>query len=714
MKVLLLIFCICCSYNSLNAKNTTKDSLWNIWIDNNQSIEKKLTAIDKMVWDYYLFSQPDSGFYYANLAYKLAVDRKMKKAEAEALNTMGVSHSLRDNYSEASTYYNLSLKAWDKLNNQKGKAGALNNLSIIYKKQGDYDLAIKNLTESLTIYETMDDDDGVSNALNNIGNLYLEQKDYSNALSYHLRSLEACRHLNNDKSIAISLNNVGLIYKNQQKYKASLKYFNESLELSERINSEPDIANALNSLGSVSLIQKKYKNAFAYCSKSLAINRKIGRKLEISNTLNNIGHIYFEQNKIKEAISHSREALIIAQNNNMLFETGEAALLLYRSYKQNENETIALEMYELYTEVKDSIHSEKNHQEIIHQQIKYEYDKKKDLKDLEHKAELRQNEILMIERKKQQSIIVFSISIGLVLTLSFLFVLFKKLKVARMQKNEILTQKNTIETILEDVTDSINYAKHLQDAILPCHDDVKTRFPESFVLFNPKDAVSGDFYWFETINNISYLAVADCTGHGVPGAMVSVVCSNALNRTVFEYNLTAPSKILDKARELIISTFDKEGKNIKDGMDIVLCAFNHNELLYSGAHNPLWVIRKTSCLTNEQKTMPNVLIDGHYALIELKPTRQPVGDHYDIKPFNEEYLPLQKEDCLYLFTDGYTDQFGGEKGKKYMRKRFKKLLLGIQHHSIHGQYHLITEAFNDWKGVNNQIDDVCVIGLKIV
>ena len=194
-------------------------------------------------------------------------------------------------------------------------------------------------------------------------------------------------------------------------------------------------------------------------------------------------------------------------------------------------------------------------------------------------------------------------------------------------------------------------------------------------------------------NNILF-AAADCTGHGVPGAMVSVICNNGLNRSVREYGLTAPGEILNKTRELVIAEFEKSEDKVSDGMDIALCSLKGNELKYAGAHNPLWIIR-----------------DG--AIIETKANKQPIGQFDNPEPYTTHTLELHKGDSIYIFSDGFVDQFGGEKGKKFKAKAFRELLLSMQNKPMEQQKSTIDEAFEKWKGNLEQVDDVCVIGVRI-
>jgi PAS domain S-box-containing protein len=246
------------------------------------------------------------------------------------------------------------------------------------------------------------------------------------------------------------------------------------------------------------------------------------------------------------------------------------------------------------------------------------------------------------------------------------------------------------------IKDSIRNAKRIQDAMLPSEEFIRSQFNEIFVLYKPKEIISGDFYWFEIVNDMHFVAVADCTGHGVPGALLSVLCSNALTKVVKEYGVHIPSKILDKTAELLHDSFSQSDDNIKDGMDIALCCFHRDKriLEYAGANNSLYHVTQGE-------------------LIEIKADKQPIGYFRNRKPFTNNSIQIKKGDCFYLYSDGYADQFGGKHYKKFYYKPFKELLL--KNHSKHmaKQKQLLNDEFNHWKGNTMQIDDVCVIGFRI-
>jgi serine phosphatase RsbU (regulator of sigma subunit) len=299
---------------------------------------------------------------------------------------------------------------------------------------------------------------------------------------------------------------------------------------------------------------------------------------------------------------------------------------------------------------------------------------------------------------------------GLLLVFIFSGFMYNRFRVTRKQNKLIALQKKDVELksmLVEkanselsiknkEITDSIIYAKRIQAAILPPRNKIETYLGQSFVIYQPKDIVAGDFYWLEIKDDKVIFAVADCTGHGVPGAMVSVVCNNGLNRSVREYGLTRPNEILDKTRDIVIQEFDKSEEDVNDGMDISLVSldFNSKILQWSGANNALIIVRGSE-------------------VIEIKADKQPIGKYVKAKPFTNHELELVKGDVIYAFTDGFHDQFGGPNGKKYLYKRFRELLLKNASLDMKTQQTNFVNVFNEWKGENEQVDDICIIGVRI-
>lgn len=316
-----------------------------------------------------------------------------------------------------------------------------------------------------------------------------------------------------------------------------------------------------------------------------------------------------------------------------------------------------------------------------------------------------------------------------IIGLIFLFWVFLKLRTRQLLKKqevlegkieeatlEIREQKEMVEERNQEIMDSITYAKRLQNAILPPPRLVKEWLNDSFIFYKPKDIVAGDFYWMETTKrngrNVIFYAAADCTGHGVPGAMVSVVCSNALNRAIKEFGIADPGELLDKVAEIVQESFSKSEDTVKDGMDIAVCAVDliDRKLWFAGAHNALYRI------TNEDTKVPEnvkVLESGSRKLVEYRADKQPVGAFEHMEPFTTVEIQLEPGDCIYLFSDGFADQFGGEKGKKFKYKPFKELLLDIEAKEMDSQKDILDVEFERWRGNLEQVDDVCIIGLRV-
>jgi serine phosphatase RsbU (regulator of sigma subunit) len=301
-----------------------------------------------------------------------------------------------------------------------------------------------------------------------------------------------------------------------------------------------------------------------------------------------------------------------------------------------------------------------------------------------------------------------------------------ELKVAERTK-ELIESTKIIEKKNKDIIKSLSYARRIQNALLPNQELWKSALPNSFILYKAKDIISGDFYWLNgsAQGETLFFAACDCTGHGVPGAMVSVVGYNNLNRCINEFKLLKPSDILNRLNLLVEESFEMGGKSkgeINDGMDIALCSINYIEqkdptspkvrLQYSGANNPLWIIRKDQCRVIASENVNTFSFNG-YCLIEVIPNKQPIGRFRDRLPFNNHEFELFENDQIYIFSDGYADQFGGPKGKKFKQKQLKELLMSIQHLDMDEQKERLYHRFNEWRGNEEQVDDICVIGIRI-
>ncbi len=274
------------------------------------------------------------------------------------------------------------------------------------------------------------------------------------------------------------------------------------------------------------------------------------------------------------------------------------------------------------------------------------------------------------------------------------------------QKEEIVSQRDEIEAQRDllfdqkkEITDSIGYAQRIQAAILPHKSYLDRVIPEYFVLFKPRDIVSGDFYWIKEVDSSIVIVAADCTGHGVPGAFMSMLGITLLNELFVEGRTSRPGDIMEQLRTKVKAMLVQEGniRDQKDGMDMAIAVINKEKkhLQFAGAYNPLYLIRNGS------------------QLIELKGDKQPIGVHWEETEFRNQVVELKENDSIYVFSDGYVDQYGGEDRKKFKTRKFKELLLSVQSESMEKQKQIIDNAFEKWRGNTEQIDDVCVIGVRI-
>jgi serine phosphatase RsbU (regulator of sigma subunit) len=583
-------------------------------------------------------------------------------------------------------------------------ARSLNNLGLIYHDHGDYGMAIDCHTGSLKIKEQIKDKAGISGSLNNIGMIYWAQDDSKMALEYYHKSIAIATELNDKLGIATTLNNIGIIYESDKDYENAIDYHLRSLALREELDDKNGIGTSHGNIGILYRDQEKFNLAHDYFTQSLDIYEAMSDKKGMAFSLNNSGLTHLRQENYQAAIESSSRALTIAEQVDGATEIKDAAEILYLAYKAIGNNLKALEMHEQYMLMINSIRSEENRNEVIKQKFKYDFAKKEAIEKANHEAELKRRDDVAEEKQTNLNIIISSISIGLVLVIIFTIFLLNRFRLIRKQKALIEEQKKTVDHAYDEleeknneITDSITYARRIQEAIMPPMSLVEDTFADSFILYKPKDIVAGDFYWMETVlteaEPIIIYAAADCTGHGVPGAMVSVVCDNAMNRAVREFGRTDPGEILTKTRELVVQTFENSENDVKDGMDVSLCAIQGSILKFAGANNALWVIRNGE-------------------LQETKASKQAIGIVDNPVPYPTHEFKLEKGDLIYVFTDGFVDQFGGERGKKFKPANLRKLLLSIHDLPMKEQKKTIDEAFETWRGSLEQVDDVCFFAVR--
>ena len=582
-----------------------------------------------------------------------------------------------------------------------------NNLGYLFNVKGDFEKAIYYYDKCMIYKRRLDDKNGMALALNNLGALNAEIENYEIAKDYFDQSLVIYEETGHKRGLAQTYNNISTIIDELGATpEEELYYLRKSYSIRNEIGDYNGIAKTAHNLGKWHEDHGEIDSAEFYLLHSLEIYDSMQNLSGLAMSNNSLGKHYFERNlsaKAKPFIKKGLEYSEQAGDTKRILNSAHSNYLLAEKEK---NWKRAFDMYYLYDTMSDSLSNLDNVKLTTKQKYQFEYDKKvvaDSVKNIEQaKVQKAKFETLEAqnEKRRQQAYFLYG---GLGVVGIFAFFMFNRFRITKKQKVIIEDQKEKVDLAYDqleeknnEILDSIAYAKRIQSAILPPDKLVKEYLDQSFVLYKPKDIVAGDFYWMENAGDKILFAAADCTGHGVPGAMVSVVCNNGLNRSVREYGLTDPGEILDQTREIVIQEFEKSEDEVKDGMDIALCSLEDRTLSFAGAHNSLWIIRK-----------------GAQEIEEHKADKQPIGKFDVAAPFTTHKTELNEGDTFYIFSDGFADQFGGEKGKKFKASNFKKLLLEVVKESMPRQKELIDQTFEDWKGPLEQLDDVCVIGVRV-
>jgi len=611
-------------------------------------------------------------------------------------------------YDEAFKHHSIALELRKKIGDLVSVSKSLNSLGVVSRAQGDYQKAMGYYFKSLKIAEKTADKKRQAMVISNIGVVYMRQKDFEKALEYFYKALALDKTTKNLKGQAYDYGNIGILYSDLQERDSAIYYNKKAQFLLKELGDENAMIQVYNVIGGLYFVDKNLDSARYYYNLGLEIADRLNLKeQQVLSTLQ-VAHTYWKVGEPDKAIILCEEALKKAEKlgNKRMIQSSCDCISLAAEVKGDIQKA-----YDYYVKVVDldrEIYNRENDKKFARIELKHEYIKKEE----EILALKEKSEAIAKEKQKRQQIIIVAVVFGLLLLSIFFVLLYKRFKVTQQQKTlieakekETQEQKLLVEEKNKEITDSITYAKQIQEAILPTTKLVKEWLPNSFIFYQPKDIVAGDFYWMDQQGDNILFAAADCTGHGVPGAMVSVVCCNAMNRVIRDYNLLDPGEILDKTRELVVEQLNKSENpdivsmdNIRDGMDIAFCILNTktNELKYAGAYNPLWILRNAAD-----------------EIEEIKANKQAIGKVDNPLPFTTHQVQLNKGDSIYIFSDGFADQFGGEKGKKLKYKPFKQLLISMKNETMENQLKKLNNHFETWKGNLEQVDDVCVIGVKI-
>jgi serine phosphatase RsbU (regulator of sigma subunit) len=671
----------------------------------NDLADKKFAfrALDKMGRVLYtngFLSQARSAW--AN-ALQNAKDLNDKEWQAKLYNRIAWYLQREDNLKRCILYYDSALSV--------AKNSSEQLLSEVHRLKGrahydigDYKNAMDHYIAAQRLFEKNKwRNEEYGHLLHFIGSVFKQQNLYEKALDYYQQELQLARDIKNDALEAEALYLCAGMFGTMGDLEEELNYLQKAIEIYKRDDNKRMLALLYGNLSSNYGDKGDYKNAIASCEQALALYEETGATETLASVYRSLGDYSSKLGDHQKALAYLKRAMDLAEKieTKRLLNKADITEAMAFAYSRSGNYKKAFDLLLQYRYLNDSLTNQSNTEYLHDLEAQYETEKKEKEIALLNADKKAKDEELLRKQSQGRTLIIITV-LGLIIAIISGIAFFNKRKTNQLlsrQVNEINYQNAVIKEKNKDITDSIQYAKRLQEAVFPEANTLNNHFAESFVLFRPKDIVSGDFYWFEEVKGKTILAVGDCTGHGVPGAFMSILGHNLLNQIIIEQGLSDPAEILRLLDKQVSHALNKKGrKDYNDGMDIALCVIDktQKQMSFAGANRPLVVKTK----------------DG---LKELKPNKFPIGGNEEdrCKVFHKQELPLNDSDVLYLFSDGYYDQFGGPNGKKFKYKRLIEQISGIASKPLKEQEIILSSTLENWRGNLEQLDDICVVGVRI-
>ena len=672
----------------------------------------------------HLTGSSDKAIEYLKRALRLSEETGDKMRISTSALNIGIIRHYQGLYNEAVEYYLKSLKTAQEINFKIGSSRSYNNLGRAYFDQGLYYESIDNYLKALHIQEELGDKRGMSASYNNIGLIHKEQGSYDKAIEYYLKAVDIHNERNDKKGLSICYLNIGDLYNISDSSRKSIEYYNKALAHYEELRDYDGISKSNHSLGDIYLKQGLTGKANEYFLKTLKVYESIGDKmgiallgislanLNISLADSEISDPDQKTAYLKQAVAYGNKSLANSSEMKLLPAAKDAAKTLRTAYYKLGNYKKASEAADILIALQDSIFKEEKTRAIQEMSTKYETEK------IQQQIELQKSQLIAKDTKiKQQRTFRNALAGGLVAIILISVITArayrqkkidnKKIKEQNeeiLKSNEELKQLNeTARRQNEEIMTSILYAKKIQSAVLPPETYITELLNENFVFYKPKEIVSGDFYWIKQVNQYIVLVSADCTGHGVPGAFMSMLGIGYLNEIVQRREITQANLVLNELRKVIKHSLRQTGKKdeSRDGIDLALCVIDvkTNIMQYAGAYSPLYIISNSN---------------GEAEFKEIKADLMPVGVHFaSDKPFTNHQVQLEIGDTFYISTDGFIDQMGGINNTRFSSRNFKKLLLEIYDQPMYEQKEILDQTLKDWMGEHPQRDDILVIGARI-
>jgi serine phosphatase RsbU (regulator of sigma subunit)/tetratricopeptide (TPR) repeat protein len=608
-----------------------------------------------------------------------------------------------------SKYIEEALALSRKLNYIEGEVQCLRMNGNRYFIDSHYSKALDNNLKVLKLEEQRGNKKGISRVLRNIGSIYTNTGDFPTALAYYNKALKIAEAIPESRDLASLLANIAIVYQQTHNFGKALEYNMKALEVTDKLKDEQTRAYVLNSLGSLYFTMGKQdenseelSKAIKYLREALLLKEASGDKKSIANTLGNLGDVYMETGDFKKALEYYGRGMAYARETGFKKWLQEGYGKMADLYGRTGDYKNAYEYQVRFMNLRDTMQGMETMRSMEELESRFKIEKK----DREIQLLSKDNELKETRLSRQRFVIAGGI-IGLAIVLAFAFFIYRGYK-EKKKVNLVIEEKN------RSITDSIRYAKRIQTAILPSEEVIGKNLQEYFVLYKPKDIVSGDFYFCANAGNKVIIGVADCTGHGVPGAFMSMIGNSLLNQIIKENNIHTPSEILNQLHSGVreaLKQYDSDS-DTRDGMDIAICTIDrqNKKLEYAGAN-------RSMCLVKKQGTQSSLSagIAVWTELTEIKADKFAIGgiQSEDLRKFTNHAIPYESGDLIYLSTDGYADQFGGSEGKKFRTKRLKELFVQLAPLEMHQQREKMEKAFSEWMRDSEQVDDVLVMGIRL-
>lgn len=631
----------------------------------------------------------------------LAGSTYRKKELSKAYNSGSNYYLSQSDYLTAEQLADSCLRLRKNIGDEKGSINTLNSIGIIHWSKGDYPGALNYYMDALKAAQQLKDSALILRTFNNIGIVYFSLNKFDLSVQYYEQVLTYLDSTKDAVLYSSTLDNIALVYNNTKAFTKALDFHLRALKIREQIRDEINISTSYLNLANVYVSLKNKNEAANYFNKAIALKKKINDKSGLIYALTDLSNMQMAENNYVAAKTNLLQAYTMSEEIAALDHLKAVSEKLALCFEKLGDYKSAYTYHKLHLTFKDSIFNTGNNELMMEMESKYQNEKK----EIENKLLKNENRLQAVESEKKdadikrQRHILLLVSIGLVIILVMAVFIYKSYRQSQkakalieQQKTEVENKNHIIEEKQKEILDSINYAKRIQYTLLANEAFLATHLPSHFTYFNPKDIVSGDFYWAAKQQQRFYLAVCDSTGHGVPGAFMSLLNIGFLSEAINEKNIVQPNEVFDYVRMKLIGAISGEGQ--KDGFDGILVCFDteNHSITYAAANNA-----------------PVLVSDG--LLHELPADRMPVGLGERKENFSLHRIEAKPGDVLYLYTDGYADQFGGPKGKKFKYKQLNELLLALHSLPVEQQAQELKHRFESWRGDLEQVDDVCIIGV---